>query len=742
MTSAGDDASSTSPLFPGVKPGLLIFGVSFLSLFLELLVIRYLAIEIRFFTFFKNFALMSAFLGLGIGFGLSRWKRDLLPFFIPAVALLIHVALFASELQLNRPFLPTGENVFFFWLPTTSVGVGALFGYGGALFLVLLTVFSFAPLGQLLGRLFSRIRSQNAYAWDLAGSAAGVIGYMLSSFLELPPQNVAVALLGCSLVLVAKRRRSLIAATVITLVLAAEVTFVNPTASPSDMAQPAEGPEVSAYTWSPYYRLHLESYPRGKTSDGKSLSVGSRGFMNGYYYFDLLDFRLSEEPGAVIQRLKDGPLVPMSIALRHYSLPYALLGKVAAAVLILGGGPGNDASVALINGAKAVTVVEIDPEVVKLGKDVHPLRPYLDSRVTVDINDARAHIAQDTRQYDIVSFGHLDSIMLLSSFSSIRLDSYVYTEESIRRAFSLVKPGGLLSMSFASQRFVTDKIYDLLGRATGLTPLRVIDSYMGTITFLVPKGWPDPAAFMQRWEEVRSPGMKRFVPSGGHKLDPIPTDDWPFLFLKEKRLSPYHAGALAGLLLLTWLLVRRTFLAKRGARLDWHLFWLGGGFFLVEVKSITELSLLFGSTWMVNAIAILGVLAVNLVAIAWIERGPRLSPAVLYACLGITIGVNLFFPLDLLLNLPFGARLLAALAIVYSPLFFAGAIFTRSFRERGDAAAAFGSNLLGAIAGGCLEYLSVLWGFKLLWILAFGLYAASAIAMWRGTVRSSVPLAA
>src|SRR4030095_7550381 len=72
-----------------------IFGSSFVGLFLELLLIRYLAVELRFFAFFKNFVLMAAFLGLGVGLGLTR-RRDLMPSFIPVTGALLLIALFAN----------------------------------------------------------------------------------------------------------------------------------------------------------------------------------------------------------------------------------------------------------------------------------------------------------------------------------------------------------------------------------------------------------------------------------------------------------------------------------------------------------------------------------------------------------------------------------------------------------------------------------------------------------------------
>jgi hypothetical protein len=46
--------------------------VSFLSLFVEMLMIRWVSSEIRIFAYFKNFVLVACFLGFGLGCYLDR----------------------------------------------------------------------------------------------------------------------------------------------------------------------------------------------------------------------------------------------------------------------------------------------------------------------------------------------------------------------------------------------------------------------------------------------------------------------------------------------------------------------------------------------------------------------------------------------------------------------------------------------------------------------------------------------
>jgi hypothetical protein len=708
-----------------------IFGISFVGLFLELLLIRYLAVELRFFAFFKNFVLMAAFLGLGVGLGLAR-RRDLTPFFVPVTGALLLIALFANQLQLNRFFLPTSSNAFLWYHPSEPWSWLNLAGfYTTSTAVVLVIVWVFVPLGQRLGRLFAELPPDVSYVWDLLGSILGVVTYTAVSFLGISPKVAVLAALTAGLALVAGRRRHLALGAVTVVVCGVAFATANRTPVPTIPDPPLGPTKTSAYTWSPYYRIHWESYPPVKTADGRTLDVGVKGYFNGFYYFDALDFRLAKEPEAALHHPGNRPS-PLSLALEHYSVPYRLKPSPGD-VLILGGGPGNDAAVALLNDVRHVTVVEIDPKVVEMGRDVHPMRPYRDPRVTVVIDDARAYVANTSKRYDLVSFGHLDSINLVTSFSSVRLDSYVYTAESIQKALSIVKPGGLLALSFASDKFVNDKIFKLLRVATGQEPRALSDKYLNTTTFVVAQGGRD-AIDGRVWDAlVASLGQPISFASVGDEVEnPVPTDDWPFLFLKQKRLSPYHIVALVILLALAAALIRWAFFAGGGrTAFDWHLFWLGGGFLLVETKSITELSLLFGTTWVVNAIAIVGVLVMNVLAVFLMNWKPRIPVWALYTLLFGTIVVAFAFPMSSLLELALPARLAAVIVLLYAPLFFAGAIFIASFKKSGDPAASFGSNLLGAMVGGALEYLSVVYGYKLLWLIALLFYVLSLAARLR-----------
>ena len=153
-----------------------------------------------------------------------------------------------------------------------------------------------------------------------------------------------------------------------------------------------------------------------------------------------------------------------------------------------------------------------------------------------------------------------------------------------------------------------------------------------------------------------------------------------------------------------------------------HFFALGAAFLLLETRSLVTFSLLFGTTWLVNALVFAAILVSVLAAIGVTSRFPRLPKAPLYGLLFGSIVVAWALPPEVLLIDPPALRYLVASGVAFAPVFFANLVFTRSFSESMHPDIAFASNLLGAMAGGALEYLSLLVGFRALLPIAALLY--------------------
>ena len=93
--------------------------------------------------------------------------------------------------------------------------------------------------------------------------------------------------------------------------------------------------------------------------------------------------------------------------------------------LVLGAGSGNDMAAALRNRAAEVDAVELDPEIFKLGSELHPERSYDNPKVQMHLNDARNYLRRSALPYDLIVLGWLDSHRLFSSFSNVRQDNFV-----------------------------------------------------------------------------------------------------------------------------------------------------------------------------------------------------------------------------------------------------------------------------------------------------------------------------
>src|SRR5260370_6940520 len=68
-------------------------------------------------------------------------------------------------------------------------------------------------------------------------------------------------------------------------------------------------------------------------------------------------------------------------------------------------------------------------------------------------------------------------------------------------------------------------------------------------------------------------------------------------------------------------------------RFDWHMFFLGTAFMLLEVKSLTTFSLLFGSTWLVNSLVFFAILCSVILAVFLTTKFPIRPSLPLYALL-------------------------------------------------------------------------------------------------------------
>jgi hypothetical protein len=158
---------------------------------------------------------------------------------------------------------------------------------------------------------------------------------------------------------------------------------------------------------------------------------------------------------------------------------------------------------------------------------------------------------------------------------------------------------------------------------------------------------------------------------------------------------------------------------------------MGAGFLLLETQVISRLALFFGTTWQVNGIVISAMLAALLLANIVVERSPRPIPAS-WSWAGLLLGLAIayWFPFERIGGTPAFAGTVAV-AVFSLPVIFAGILFSTEFRNTQSPGAALGANMLGAVLGGMLENLSLLFGMRALLLVAMAVYCVAGIGLLR-----------
>jgi len=673
-----------------LRTGLRLATYSALILFFELALIRYAAGYVHVFSFYLNFVLIATFLGMGVGLlraehaGLLKWIA------VPAMLLLfVTIALFANA----KITVPADPNEFLWGIFSDGAKKGIPLLVVAASLFALCSIF-FVPLGALLGAEFRKLPALHAYSWDIAGGLAGICAFGLLSAAGREPFVWFSLGLGLWLIVSIGDRRFAASLALSGSVVLAIASWM--------------GSSGLRSFWSPYYRITVAPVGLGYQVD-----------VNGSLHQFMLN--LDSTTAAKFEYSR--------VARFGYLQPYRLLPRIDTA-LVVGAGTGNDLSLLLMRGASYVDAVEIDPRIADIGQVLHPQQPYSDARVHLHVNDARAFLRTTKQKYDVIVFGTLDSQTLLSGMSSVRLDNYVYTVESLRSARSrLTDNGTLILYHMSAQPYIAGRIYQMLGDAFG-SPPGVFAGHMNLFNFVFVAGKAAsavPPASPATLAELRAPYA-------------LAHDDWPYLYLRERTLPGHYLAALLAVLVIAagMMVIGGGEVMARG--FDGAMFFMGAGFLLVETKSVTEMSLLFGSTWTVNLLVFASIMVMVLAANLWVMSNPVRRTAPLFGALFASLAVAYLVPASSLLMLGTVGQWVLGGLMVALPVFFAALIFSTLLGRRMDGARALAYNLLGAIIGGVLEYSSMVIGIKGLYLLAAALYLGAMLLARRSERVSTHPI--
>lgn len=637
-------------------------------LFVELALIRWSGERVLYLSFFSNFVLLGSFLGIGVGFLRAGTKPRISQFAPLALAVLVGF-LMAFPVEVDR----TGDELIYFGGFTRS---------GLPPWLILPILFLavagvLATIADGVAREFAKFPPLRAYRIDIAGSVAGTLGFTALSFLGTPPLVWGIV------------------ATIVLFALTPEAGTIARYAPVAAILLLLAMDSGAGASWSPYYRIDV--------FDDPALPERTAINVNGIPHQTIMtaETRLEREP--------------------IYAAPYErYTGGDFERALVVGAGNGTDVAIALDYGVDEVDAVEIDPELVAIGEALNPDQPYADDGVRVIVDDGRAFLRRTSKTYDLVLYALPDSLTLVSGQANLRLESYLFTVESLEEVSRVLEPDGVFAMyNLYREPWLVARLAEMLEAAFGVEPcVDLIGLERGIAVLMV----------------ARSPSIidctgAASIPSDVESPGPV-TDDRPFLYLRGASLPLVYAIAVAAMVLTALVAVRLTGvrLGAMGPYLD--LFFMGAAFLLLEVRTVAQFALLFGSTWLVNAMVFAGILIAVLAAIEVARMRWLPPPQVLYAALFISLAVLWLVPTSALLGLAPLPRLLAGVAVAFTPVLLANVVFAQRFKDTAASTTAFGTNLLGAVIGGGLEYSALVTGYRVLAIGVAVLYLA-ALVSWR-----------
>ena len=671
--------------------GARVFLASFLVLFLEVALIRWMPAYIRLLAYFSNFILLASFLGIGVGCLLapSRWR---LFAWFPLLQAVVIAAVYFFRLEVA---VPTTGSIYFSSGTAEQVVVVESTMLLPLVFVIVAALF--ATLAQRMGKEMAALPPLAGYTLNLLGSLAGVVLFAVISWLQLSPTwwfTIGFAAAFPLLLLAepgaaasAPRGGVVLAANIALLAVALVCVHVLARGS----------------LWSPYYKI----------------TVGREG----------------ADTVVEVNNVFHQSMAPVDHKEYFYQWPYMVFGDTFQNVLVLGAGSGTDVASALRHGAAQVDAVEIDPVIVRLGREHHPDRPYSDPRVTAVTDDARHFLRTTTKKYDLVVFALIDSLTMQSSFSGVRLESYMFTEQSFRAVRDRLAPNGLLVVyNYFREPWLVDRLANISAAAFGQEPrvhVHEARAYLGVLmagprlsTLTSDPVIPERVTAYGQ-SHAPSPARMHVRDTG---IEPA-SDDWPFLYLRDRHIPRHYLAGLALILAVSTVVVLLVVRGQAG-KWSWGFFLLGAGFMLLETKSIIEFALLWGSTWVVASLAIASVLSMALVANYVVSKVEITRPWLVGGVLLALLVLNFFIPVG---TIAFESRVVESFfyaMLMFSPILCAGLLFGSAIKRSTSLPRDYGTNLLGAMVGGVGEYLSLVTGFRTL-LLVIALCYVGAIAARR-----------
>lgn len=638
---------------------------------------------------------------------------------------------------------------------------------------VALLALPFALAGAALAQVFrSGVEAMpRLYMADLLGAGGGALLAVLAMNTVQVPRAAALAALPvvAAGLLLARRRR--LPAALGSLALAVVAVAAMPRLLPEIRQDRARLGPVLYEDWNAMGRLKVHE------PDAESRVINlDNGSVAPVFRFDGRFDEPVQTRGELTERVRD-----------------LLGGRPGYRMVSLGAGGGRDVLQGLAEGAGEIHAVEVNPGINRLLTE-GLLRDYsggiyLDPRVKVVTEDARAYLRRFEGRFDAILSWSSNSFAALASGAFALSENYLFTTEAFEDYLRALAPGGVLVMEhqFYVPRAVSEAlialrrqgvveperhvaVYDLaahrrmvlLVSRAPLAPAQ-IDAFFGPLAQHDPKDlrllWPvpeggDAGSLVARvvrngWEAeaARAPidirpcsddrpfaaqmGLLRNVTRASlGKLLPYEAQGFPLARLIVGTILAVVALLGAPLLALPRLLRKQ----RLGAVPALYFAALGAGFMALEVVLIQQFTLLVGASSSTFVAILLALLVSSGVGSRFASRTP---PWVPFAAVAAWVALDvLFFPALVRAagGLPTGARLAVAVAAVLPLGFFLGQPFPKGALRVGERVDwGFAVNGVASVVGSAgVLLVAMTFGFRVALLASAGVYAlAGGLLAWR-----------
>jgi CheY-like chemotaxis protein len=241
-----------------------LFAVSFLMLFMEIFLIRWISTEVRIFAYVSNLVLLACFLGIGVGCYFAKKEMNI---FI-TLGMLVLIAISVKSFPFYRiTDMLSGFSDSAIWFEfTQGSAIMAAQGVVLTIYMFLMILVAFVPLGQLLGNLLDSHKNIIlAYSINIAGSLIGIWTFNMFSLFYTKPWLwflFSLALLVCFMPW-SKQNFSLAA------VGSVLILIVTSLSNPNILT-----------VWSPYQKLEVFPTAKKGVQNGNLITVNNVSYMS------------------------------------------------------------------------------------------------------------------------------------------------------------------------------------------------------------------------------------------------------------------------------------------------------------------------------------------------------------------------------------------------------------------------------------------------------------------------------